>query len=210
MKGMSGAVVHIVDDDEPTRTAMARLIATEGHEVRTYAGAAELLAALRPGEPGCIVLDVQMPGLNGLQLQAKIAEREDPLPIIFLTGHGQIPDSVRAIQHGAIDFLTKPAEGVVLLAAIARALAQDAVDRDARQRLRELRERYERLTPREREVLGHLIAGQLNKQAAADLNIAERTIKLHRARIFEKLETDSMAGLTRIAMELGITPAESK
>lgn len=202
-------VVHIVDDDEPTRTAMARLIATEGYEPRTYSGAAELLAALRPCEPGCIVLDVQMPGVNGLQLQAKIAETDDPLPIIFLTGHGQIPDSVRAIKHGAVDFLTKPAEGTVLLAAIARAIAQDAADRNIRLRRRELQERYERLTPREREVLGHLIAGQLNKQAAADLNIAERTIKLHRARIFEKLETDSMAGLTRIAIELGITPADT-
>jgi len=206
---MSAPVVHIVDDDEPTRTAMARLIATDGHAVRTYSGAADLLEALRPGEPGCIILDVQMPGLNGLQLQAKIAESDDPLPIIFLTGHGQIPDSVQAIQHGAVDFLTKPAEGAVLLAAIARALAQDAAERQARQRRRELQERYERLTPREREVLGHLIAGQLNKQAAADLNIAERTIKLHRARIFEKLETDSMAGLTRIAIELGISPADT-
>jgi len=210
MNVMRAPIVHIVDDDEPTRTAMARLVATEGLEVRTYPGAAELLEALRPGEPGCIVLDLQMPGVNGLQLQAKIAERDDPLPVIFLTGHGQIPDSVRAIQHGAIDFLTKPAEGAVLLAAIARALAQDAADRDARQRRRELRERYERLTPREREVLVHLIAGQLNKQAAADLNIAERTIKLHRARIFEKLETDSMAGVTRIAIELGIPPAGSE
>jgi FixJ family two-component response regulator len=208
MKVMSAPIVHIVDDDEPTRTAMARLVATEGYEVRTYAGAAELLDALRPGEPGCIVLDLQMPGISGLQLQAKIAERDDPLPVIFLSGHGQIPDSVSAIQHGAVDFLTKPTEGAVLIAAIARALAQDATDREARQHRRELRERYERLTPREREVLEHLIAGQLNKQAAADLNIAERTIKLHRAHIFEKLETDSMAGLTRIAIELGIAPTD--
>jgi len=206
---MDSPVVHIVDDDQPTRTAMARLLVAEGHAVRTYGSAADLLAAIRPGEPGCIVLDLQMPELNGLQLQAKIATGEDPLPIVFLTGHGQIPDSVRAIRNGAVDFLTKPAEPALLLAAIRRALAQDLVDRDAREHQRELRERYARLTPREREVLVHLISGQLNKQAAADLNIAEGTIKLHRAQILQKLGTDSMAGLTRIAIELGIRPADS-
>jgi FixJ family two-component response regulator len=209
MSQVGAPVVHIVDDDQPTRTAMARLLGAEGYAVRTHASAADLLAALHPGEPGCIVLDVQMPGLSGLELQAKIAEGDDPLPVIFLTGHGQIPDSVRAIQDGAVDFLTKPAEPALLLAAIARALAKDAADRDAREHRRALRERYERLTPREREVLEHLISGQLNKQAAADLNIAERTIKLHRAQIREKLGTDSMAGLTRIAIELGIRPTDS-
>jgi FixJ family two-component response regulator len=201
-------VIHIVDDDEPIRTAMARLLAAEGYTVRTYGSAADLLAGMQPGERGCIVLDVQMPDINGLELQAKMAESHDPLPIVFVTGHGQIPDSVRAIRDGAVDFLTKPASRTLLLPAIARALAQDAADRDARDHRRELRERYERLTPRERQVLSHLITGQLNKQAAADLNIVERTVKLHRARIFEKLGTDSMAGLTRIAIELGIRPAD--
>jgi len=206
---MGPPVVHIVDDDQPTRTAMARLLGAEGHDVRTYASAADLLATRQAGEPGCIVLDVQMPGVTGLQLQAKITASDDPLPIIFLTGHGQIPDTVRAIQHGAVDFLTKPAEPALLLAAIGRALAQDAADRDAREHRRALAERYARLTRREREVLVHLISGRLNKQAAAELNIAEGTIKLHRAQILQKLETDSMAGLTRIAIELGIRPAET-
>src|SRR4051794_9792414 len=165
---MDAPVVHIVDDDQPTRTAMARLLGAEGHAVRTHASAAELLAAMKPGEPGCIVLDVEMPGISGLQLQATIAEGDDPLPIVFLTGQGRIPDSVRAIRNGAVDFLTKPAEPALLLAAIERALAQDVADREARQHRRTLAERYARLTPREREVLEHLISGQLNKQAAAN------------------------------------------
>ena len=200
--------IHVVDDDAAVRLAMVRLVRAAGHDVLAHACANELLSALADGRPGCIVLDVQMPGLSGLEVQDKILNGENPLPIIFLTGHAQIPDSVRAIQRGAVDFLTKPVQGPVLLAAIERALAKDAADRETRRRLRELRDRYDRLTPREREVLVHLISGQLNKQAAADLNIAERTIKLHRARIFEKLEADSMASLARIAIELGISPAE--
>jgi len=188
---------------------MARLLRAEGLEVRTYASAGELLVTLPSGEPGCVILDVQMPGLNGLELQARLATRDDPLPVIFLTGHGHIPDSVRAIQRGAVDFLIKPAESSVLLDAVSRAIAKDAADRAARAHRRELKNRYERLTPREREVFLHLIGGQLNKEVAADLNIAERTIKLHRARIFEKLETDSLAELARIAIELGIGPASA-
>jgi FixJ family two-component response regulator len=199
-------IVHVVDDDEPMRTAMARLLAAEGLSARTYANAEELLGSLRAGEPGCVVLDLQMPGLNGLELQLKLAEREDPLPVVFLTGHAQIPDSVRAMQRGAVDFLTKPVESAGLLDAIKRAFERDSADRAQRLRQRELRSRYARLTPREREVFTHLISGQLNKQAAADLSIAERTIKLHRARILLKMETDSMAGLTRLAIELGIRP----
>jgi len=200
-------LVHIVDDDEPTRTAMARLLRAEGLTVRVYGSADEFLAAPFSDQPGCVVLDVQMPGLNGLELQAKIAEGRDPLPVIFLTGHGEIPDTVRAIQHGAVDFLTKPVMSARLLDAITRAFERDSADRAARHRQRELRERYERLTPREREVLAHLISGQLNKQAAADLHIAERTIKLHRARILQKMGTNSMAGLARIAIELGVAPS---
>jgi FixJ family two-component response regulator len=207
---MTTRIVHVVDDDEPMRTAMARLLAAEGLSARTYASAEELLASLRSDETGCVVLDLQMPGLNGLELQLKLAEREDPLPVVFLTGHGQIPDSVRAMQRGAVDFLTKPVESAGLLDAIRRAFERDATDRARRLRQRDLRTRYSRLTPREREVFSHLISGQLNKQAAADLSIAERTIKLHRARILQKMETDSMAGLTRLAMELGITPAIGK
>jgi FixJ family two-component response regulator len=129
------------------------------------------------------------------------------LPIVFVTGHGQIPDTVRAIQRGAVDFLTKPVDGDVLLAAVNRALAQDAASRLARSHRLKLRSRYERLTPREREVFLHLIGGQLNKQVAAELQITERTIKMHRATIFQKLEVNSMAEMARLAVDLGIDPA---
>jgi FixJ family two-component response regulator len=204
---MATPIVHIVDDDQQVRKATATLLRAAGHEARTYASAHDFLAALEPDVPGCIIVDMRMPGESGLDLQAAVAERDNPLPIIFLTGHGEVRDSVRAIQRGAIDFLTKPVEGSVLLDAIARALARDAADRTARAHQRDVRARYERLTPREREVFVHLISGQLNKQVAADLLISERTIKLHRARILEKLEVDSMAGLARFAVDLGVDPA---
>jgi len=199
-------LLHVVDDDEPTRKALARLLMAAGFDVRTYATAAEILAGLDSSRPGCVILDLRLPGSSGLDVQMSIATRDDPLPVIFLTGHGEVPDSVRAIQRGAVDFLTKPVEGAVLLEAVSRALTRDAEDRAERERRRVVRGRYERLTPREREVFAHLISGQLNKQVAADLSIAERTIKLHRARILEKLEVDSMAGLARLAVELGIDP----
>jgi FixJ family two-component response regulator len=206
---MDSPIVHVVDDDEPARTATARLLAAAGFEARTYGSAAEFLAGFEPNTSGCLILDVRMPGENGLELQEAIGERDDPLPIIFLTGHGEVRDSVHAIRRGAIDFLIKPLDGMVLLEAVSRALTKDAADRSARAYRRAIRCRYERLTPREREVLVHLISGQLNKQVAADLNITERTIKLHRARIFEKLEVESMAGLARLAVDLGIEPTQN-
>ncbi len=199
-------IVHVVDDDEPTVRAMARLLAAAGFEVRTFASADDFLARFDPGSAGCVILDVRMPGPSGLDLQVAIAERENPLPVIFMTGYGEVRDSVRAIQRGAIDFLTKPVEADALVDAVSRALAQDRSNREAGLHRQQLRLRYDRLTPREREVFAHLIGGQINKQVAADLRITERTIKLHRAQIFTKLETDSIAGLTRIAMELGIEP----
>lgn len=205
---MNTPIVHIVDDDEAVRRATARLLSAAGLTVQTHRNGEEILTAVDRGSAGCIILDLRMPGLTGLELQSVIAEREDPLPIIFLTGHGQIPDSVRAIQRGAVDFLVKPVDQAVLLAAVSRALARDAEDRRARAHRRAIRERYDRLTAREREVFLHLIAGQINKQVAADLSITERTIKLHRARIFEKLEVDSTAELARMAFAIGIDPVE--
>jgi len=202
----SPAIVHVVDDEEPTRKAMARLLAASGFEVQTYASGDDFLSRCDRHAAGCIVLDVRLPGANGLELQMLIGQRENPLPIVFLTGHGEVRDSVRAIQRGAIDFLIKPVEGAVLLDAVSRALARDGADRVARSHLQAVRDRYARLTLREREVFAHLVAGQLNKQVASDLGIAERTIKLHRARIFTKLETDSIAALARIAIDLGIEP----
>lgn len=200
------AIVHLVDDEIATRNATARLLSASGFEVRTYASASEFLASIDPAQPGCLVLDVWMPGLSGLDLQAVLADRQIALPIVFLSGHSEIPDSVRAMQRGALDFLTKPVDPTVLIEAVRGALAHDGRDRADRARRDDLRARYERLTTREREVLRHLISGQLNKQAAADLGIAERTIKIHRARVFRKLQTDSMAELARLAMQLGIDP----
>jgi FixJ family two-component response regulator len=205
---MTSPVVHVVDDDELARNGTARLLRVAGFSVRTYASAQDFLTTLEPSAPGCIILDVRLPDKSGLDIQVALAERAVSLPIIFMTGYGQIPDTVRAMQRGAVDFLTKPVDADVLLAAIARALAQDTASRAMRARTDDLRSRYERLTPREREVFVHLIGGQLNKQVASDLQITERTIKLHRANIFEKLEISSMAEMARLAVELGIDPAK--
>jgi FixJ family two-component response regulator len=203
---MTGTV-HVIDDDDDARKGTARLLEAAGLHARTYATATAFLAAVAPDMTGCIILDLQLPDLNGLELQTALADRSVTIPIVFVTGHGQIPDTVRAIQHGAVDFLTKPVDGHVLLAAVQQALAQDAASRDSRAHQLTLRSRYERLTPREREVFLHLIGGQLNKQVAADLRITERTIKMHRASIFQKLEVNSMAEMARLAVELGIAPA---
>ena len=198
--------VYVVDDDEGIRRATSRLLTAAGFAVSTYSSGDRLLAELPPNTPGCIILDVCMPGLNGLELQVALADREDRPPIIFLTGHAEVPDTVRAIRSGAVDFLTKPIAPAALLEAVERALAQDARDRAIREHQRHLRARYERLTDRERQVFVGLISGQLNKQVAADLHITERTIKLHRARILQKLNVDSMAGLARFAVEIGVEP----
>jgi FixJ family two-component response regulator len=203
---MTLSTVHVVDDDELTRKATARLVSAAGYEARSYASALEFLEASGPGMSGCIILDVQLPDLNGLDLQVALAERGVPLPIVFLTGHGEIPDSVQAIRRGAVDFLTKPVDGGILLDAVSRALAQDEAGRAARAHQQALRDRFDRLTPREQQVFRHLIAGQLNKQVAADLDITERTIKMHRASILQKLEVGSMAEVARLAADLGIDP----
>ena len=204
---MTRSIVHVVDDDDDARKGTARLLEAAGFEARTYATAGDFLGAIESASPGCIILDVRLPDLHGLDLQAALAGRAVSMPIVFVTGHGEIPDTVRAIQGGAVDFLTKPVDGNVLLAAVRRALTQDASARAVRVRQESLRRRYERLTPREREVFAHLISGQLNKQVAADLLITERTIKMYRASILEKLEVNSMAELARLAVDLRIDPA---
>jgi FixJ family two-component response regulator len=203
---MTPAIVHIVDDDELIRKGTVRLLGAAGFDTRAYGSAGDFLSAVEADSAGCVILDMRLPDQSGLELQAALTERDVPLPIIFMTGFGEIPDTVRAIQHGAIDFLTKPVDGDVLIAAVSRALAKDEASRVVRAHRQNLRRRYERLTPREREVFLHLIRGQLNKQVAADLDITERTIKLHRASIFDKLEVDSMAEMARLAADLGIDP----
>jgi FixJ family two-component response regulator len=207
---MTSTIVHVVDDDALARKGTARLLAAAGLEARTYASARDFLNALVPDMSGCILLDVRLPDQTGLDLQAVLEQRAVPLPIVFMTGHGQIVDTVRAMQHGAVDFLTKPVDPEVLLAAISRALAQDAAGRAARSHLQDLRMRYERLTSREREVFLHLLSGRLNKQVAADLQITERTIKMHRASILKKLEVHSMAEMARLAASLGIDPPSQR
>lgn len=201
-------VVHVIDDDLSSLIASSRLLRNAGYGVRVYATAAEFLADA-PEEAGCLVLDLRLPGTSGLDLQARLTTAENPLPIVFLTGHGDIPKSVRAMRAGAVDFLTKPVEAPVLLNAVARAVARDAVNRAVRTRQLEARARYSRLTPREREVFAHLISGQLNKQIGFDLGISERTTKIHRHQVLVKMEADSVADLVRLAGDLGIVPAGS-
>jgi FixJ family two-component response regulator len=198
-------VVHLVEDDESSRLASSRVLKSAGYVVRAYSTGAEFLSN-PPHEPGCLVLDLRLPGTNGLDLQERLATAENPLPIVFLTGYGDVPKSVRAMKAGAVDFLTKPAEAQTLLDAVARAIARDAENRAVRVRQRAARERYDRLTPREREVFSHLISGQLNKQIGFDLGITERTTKIHRHQVLEKMEADSVADLVRMAADLGIDP----
>ncbi len=197
--------VHVVDDDEDVRVATARLLKLAGYAVQTYASASDFLVRL-PTVSGCVILDVRLPGPSGLELQEMLAKTARVLPIIFVTGHGDIPMTVRAIQAGAVDFLTKPVRKDILLDAVSRAMARAAEERGAQEHVRATRARYERLTPREREVFAHLISGQLNKQVAFDLGTAERTIKAHRHSIMQKLEADSVADLIRTSTELNIAP----
>ena len=199
-------VVRVVDDDASFRTAVTRLLRAAKYRVRGYGSAREFLDSDPRSEPGCILLDLKMPGVSGFELQESLAAVEERLPVIFLSGHGTIPASVRAMKAGAVDFLTKPVRREVLLPAVENALDVDAKRRAARAHLIELKNRYENLTPREREVLAHVVGGKLNKLIAFDLGTKERTIKAHRASIMEKLRVQSVAELARLAQELGIQP----
>jgi FixJ family two-component response regulator len=195
-------VVHVVDDDDSLRTAVMRLLRAARYQVRGHSSAGEFLLA-RPGNtPGCVVLDVRMPGPSGLDLQTTFEGRDDALPIIFLTGHGDIPMSVRAMKAGAVDFLTKPVQREALLSAVQNALARDAENRIARDRLGILRSRFDTLTSRERAVLTLVVAGKLNKQIAAELGTSERTVKAHRAHVIEKMQVTSLAELIHVAEHL--------
>ena len=193
--------VFVVDDDTSFRAAIARLLRAAGHQVKAFSSASEFVDSLPAPGPGCVVADLQMPGLSGLDLQAALAESENPLPVLFLTGHGDIPTSVQAMRLGAEDFLTKRAPREVLLDAVNRALARDARERAERTRAQEARARFGTLTAREREVLAHVLRGQLNKQIAADLGIHERTVKLHRTAITNKVGVQSVAELTQLWIE---------
>jgi FixJ family two-component response regulator len=196
------AVVHVVDDDASFQAAIARLLRAAGYEVRTYSGAGEFLLSPAEAAPGCVLLDLQMPGLSGLDLQEALEKRGALLPIIFLTGQGDIPRSVKAMKSGAVDFLTKPVEGERLLGAIRIALALDQSARASRDQLEEWRQRFAKLTARERDVHAMVVAGKRNKVIALELGTAERTIKVHRARVMTKMAVRSLAELVRIADQL--------
>jgi FixJ family two-component response regulator len=197
-------IIHVVDDDDSLRTAVMRLLRAAGHEVRGYPSAGEFLLA-RPGKsPGCVVLDIQMPGRSGFDVQEEFGQLDDPLPIIFLTGRGDIPMSVRAIKAGAADFLTKPVRRETLLTAIRLALSRDAENRSTRERAFAMRSKYECLTAREREVFALVVTGKLNKQIASQLHTSERTVKAHRAKVMEKMHVESLAQLVRLSGLLAI------
>ena len=193
-------VVHLVDDDASFGRSLARLLGASGFRVRSFSSAAELLAAVSPRSQCCVIADLAMPGIGGLELQERLAQNGVPLPVVFLTGRGDIPSSVRAMRGGAVDFLEKQAPREDLLAAVQRALASA---RDAA----ELRRRFEALTAREREVLQHVIRGRMNKQIAADLGIHERTVKLHRTALTTKLGVRSAAELATLARDAGVFPS---
>jgi len=199
-------IVHVVDDDVSFLTAVSRLLRANGFSVKTYSSAHRFLAQRDADAPGCVLADLQMPEMSGLDLQTALAQTPNPLPILFLTGHGDIPSSVQAMRDGAEDFLEKRAPKEKLLDAVTRALARDSREREARDRQRELRALFETLTDREREVLSHVVQGRLNKQIAWDLGIHERTVKLHRTAITTKLKVESVAELTRLTQEAGIFP----
>src|SRR4051812_2687326 len=200
----SPATIFLVDDDASFLRATSRLLRASGFEVKTFASAAAFFAERDQDAAGCLVADLHMPGMNGLELQAALARTRNPLPTLFLTGHADIPSSVRAIRGGAEDFLDKTAPKAELLDVIERAVARDARERKARAQRREANEKIDTLTEREREVFGHVIRGRLNKQIADDLGITERTVKCHRQSITTKLGVPSVAELTRLALEADV------
>lgn len=195
-------LIHVVDDDDSLRTALLRLLDAAGFEARGYASTGDFLLQPPPDRPGCVLLDVRMPGPSGLDLQAALRRQASALPVIFLTGYADVAASVQAMKAGAVDFLTKPVEREALFEALQRALARDAAQRAARAEAERLRAAFAALTPRERAVFDRIVAGQLNKQIADQLGIAERTVKMQRAQLMAKLGASSAAELGRLAERL--------
>jgi RNA polymerase sigma factor (sigma-70 family) len=206
----AASTVFLVDDDPSVRKALTRLLRSAGYTVRAFSSAPEFLTYWRTAEkiPACLVLDVRMPEVSGLDLQQDLRTAATPLPIIFITGHGDVPMSVKAMKGGAVDFLPKPVEDKALLTAIEQALVRARREADDRRELDDIHRRLNTLTPREREVMALVVQGLLNKQIAAELGTVEKTVKVHRARVMEKMEVESLADLVRLAERLGI-PAEN-
>ncbi len=199
--GASQATVFVIDDERSVRQALSRLLRSAGHRVETFASAEEFLKREQYAGIGCLVLDVRMPGMTGAELFDRMSEKGLSMPVVFLTGHGDVPTSVRAMKKGAVDFLLKPADDEALLQAIRQAVARHASEQAWEQAKQGIQARLQRLSPREREVLEHVIRGRLNKQIAADLGISEKTVKVHRGRVMAKMEVRSVAELVRLCDE---------
>jgi FixJ family two-component response regulator len=198
------SIVFVVDDDAAIRKALASLMRSVGLQVESFGSAQEFLQTNRPEVPSCLILDIRLPGISGLDFQRKLGEANTPIPIIFITGHGDIPMSVRAMKAGAVEFLTKPFRDQDLLDAVQLALERDRDRRQSEAEIATLRERYEWLTPREREVLPLVVSGLLNKQIAAEIGTSETTVKVHRGQLMRKMGADSLPELVRMAEKMGI------
>ena len=198
------AIVFVVDDDASVREALQRLVRSAGMRVEAFASAEEFLTRPRADAPSCLLLDLRLPNLNGLDLQRRMAESNHEIPIVFITGHGDIPTTVRAMKAGAVEFLTKPLVEGDVLESIRQAIARDRAVRDHHAAAADMHDRYASLTPREQEVMAWVVSGLLNKQIAGELGISEETVKVHRGHVMRKMGADSLADLVRMSGSLGI------
>jgi FixJ family two-component response regulator len=204
---LSTSIVFVVDDDISVRESLELFIRNEGWEPKTFASAQEFLDHPRATVPSCLILDISLPGLNGLELQKRIARERTDMPIIFITGHGDVPKTVQAMKAGAVEFLTKPFSDDALLSAIRQALERSRLVLSREADMKALRDRYVSLTPRERQVMALVVSGLLNKQVGGELGISEITVKAHRGKVMEKMKADSLADLVKMASRLGAAPA---